>query len=158
MGLPVLDVCVSFSLCFARIQLASRQLNRIKITAIAVTALFSVIAADAQTGNPLSISVWRDPQVDVAYDRFYNMDYDRAAQEFEKVLDKNPNDPIAVNHLLSVLLMRELYRMGAMNTGEYANDSFVGQPHRSADSKAKERIKQLIGRAESLEEQHLKSN
>src|SRR5205807_2878361 len=46
----------------------------------------------------------------------------------------------------------------AMNTGEYANDSFVGQPHRSADSKAKERIKQLIGRAESLEEQHLKSN
>jgi tetratricopeptide (TPR) repeat protein len=153
-----LDGCVLFSLGLARIGLASRQLNRIKITTIVVIALCAVTAVDAQTDKSLSISVARDPQVDAAYERFYNMDYDRAAQDFEKVLDKNPNDPSAVNHVLTVLLMRELYRMGAMNTGEYANDSFIGQPHRSADPKVKERIKQLVGRAESLEEQQLKSN
>ena len=39
-----------------------------------------------------------------------------------------PNDPAAVNHLLTATLMRELYRMGAMNSGEYANDSFIGRP------------------------------
>jgi tetratricopeptide (TPR) repeat protein len=86
------------------------------------------------------------------------MDYDRAIQDFEKLLDRQSNDPSAVNHLLAATLMRELYRMGAMNSGEYANDSFIGNAHRIADPKVKERIKQLVGRAESLEEQELKLN
>jgi tetratricopeptide (TPR) repeat protein len=98
-----------------------------------------------------------DPLVDAAFDHFYNLDYDRAIQGFEKVLDRRPTDPSAVNHLLSTILMRELYRMGAMNSGEYANDSFIGEGHRAADPKVKERIKQLVDRAESLEEQELKS-
>jgi predicted Zn-dependent protease len=100
----------------------------------------------------------RDPLVDAAFDHFYNMDYDRAIQEFEKLLDRRPSDPSAVNHLLSTILMRELYRMGAMNSGEYANDSFIGQAHRTADPKVKARIKQLVDRAESLEDQQLKTN
>jgi TolA-binding protein len=99
-----------------------------------------------------------DPLVDTAFDHFYNMDYDRSIQEFEKVLDRRPSDPSAVNHLLATVLMRELYRMGAMNSGEYANDSFVGDAHRTADPKVKEQIKQLVDRAEGLEEQHLKRN
>jgi tetratricopeptide (TPR) repeat protein len=99
-----------------------------------------------------------DPLVDAAFDHFYNMDYDRAIQEFEKFLDRHPDEPAAINHLLSTILMRELYRMGAMNSGEYANDSFIGQAHRSADPKVKERIKELVDRAESLEEQELKTN
>jgi len=110
---------------------------------------------------PLSIAVAsseHDPLADAAFDHFYNLDYDRAIQEFEKVLDRHPNDPAAVNHLLTTVLMRELYRMGAMNSGEYANDSFVGDAHRTADPKANERIKQLVDRAENLEEQELKSN
>src|SRR5260370_1073592 len=86
------------------------------------------------------------------------MEYDRGMQGFEKVVDQRPNDPSAVNHLMSAVLMRALYRMGAMNTGEYANDSFVGEAHRAADPKVKERIKQLVERAETLEEQQLKTN
>jgi tetratricopeptide (TPR) repeat protein len=100
----------------------------------------------------------QDPLVDAAFDHFYNLDYDHAIQEFEKVLERRPNDPLAVNHLLTTILMRELYRMGAMNSGEYANDSFIGEAHRMADPAAKERIKQLVDRAERLEEQELKSN
>jgi hypothetical protein len=99
-----------------------------------------------------------DPLVASAFDHFYNMDYDRSVQEFEKVLARHPNDPAAVNHLLATVLLRELYRMGAMNTGEYANDSFIGQAHRPADAKVKERIKQLVDRAETLEEQELKAD
>jgi hypothetical protein len=99
-----------------------------------------------------------DPLVDAALDHFYNMDYDRSVQEFEKVLARHPNDPAAVNHLLATVLLRELYRMGAMNTGEYANDSFIGQAHRTADVKVKERIKQLVDRAETLEERELKAD
>jgi tetratricopeptide (TPR) repeat protein len=99
-----------------------------------------------------------DPLVAAASDHFYNMEFDRAIQDFQKVLDRTPNDPAAVNHLLSTVLMRELDRMGAMNSGEYANNSFIGQAHRDADPKVKDRIKQLVERAESLEEHELKAN
>jgi tetratricopeptide (TPR) repeat protein len=115
-------------------------------------------AAGSLSPSTPAASPDKDAAVDVAFDHFYNMDYDRSIQDFEKVLERRPNDPFAVNHLLTTILMRELYKMGAMNSGEYANDSFVGEAHRSADPKVKERIKQLVGRAETLEEQELKAN
>ena len=112
------------------------------------------------TGKPplatAAASPERDPLVDAAFDHFYNMEYDRAIQEFEKVVDRRPDDPSAVNHLLTATLMRELYRMGAMNSGEYANDSFVGDAHRSADPKVKERIKQLATAPRASKERQLK--
>jgi tetratricopeptide (TPR) repeat protein len=115
----------------------------------------------AAGGAPPSIaaaSPEHDALVDAAFDHFYNMDYDRSIQDFQRVLDRRPSDPSAVNHLLTTILMRELYKMGAMNSGEYANDSFIGEAHRTADPNVKERIKQLVERAESLEEQQLKAN
>src|SRR6266851_3065650 len=124
---------------------------------------FGVLCLVAMAGaqvhaSAAAISIARDPLVDAAFEHFYNMDYDRATQLFEKVLEKHPTDPFAVNHLLSVVLMHELYRTGAMNTGEYTNDSFIGQTHRPADPKVKERIRLLVARAEDLEEQQLKAN
>jgi tetratricopeptide (TPR) repeat protein len=112
----------------------------------------------ARLSSVPAVPAAHDPQADAAFEHFYNMDYDRSIQEFEKLLERHPNDPSAANHLLTAVLLRELYRMGAMNTGEYANDSFIGQAHRPADPKVKERIKQLVERAESLEEAELKSN
>jgi len=100
----------------------------------------------------------RDPQTDAAFDHFYNMEYDRATQEFEKILEKHPNDPFAVNHLLTEVLMRNLYETGGMNTGDYSNDSFIGHAPRPTDQKVKDRIKGLAHRAEALEEQQLKAN
>jgi len=108
--------------------------------------------------EPIPHGVPRDSQSDIAFDHFYNMEYDRATQEFEKVLEKRPNDPFAVNHLLTAVLMRDLYDTGAMNTGDYANDSFIGRTPRPTDSKIKNRIKELAHRAEELEEQQLKAN
>ena len=99
-----------------------------------------------------------DPLNATAFDRFYNMDYDRAIPDFQRVLERHPDDPFAVNHLLTALIFRELYRMGAMNSGEYASDSFIGLAHRPADPKAKEQIKSLVDRAEKLEEAKLKAN
>ena len=99
-----------------------------------------------------------DPLTDAALEHFYNLDYDRATQEFEKVAEKHPTDIFSLNHLITALLMRELYKMGAMNTGEYANDSFIGEVHHRPDPKVKERIKRLVDRAEDLEDQQLKAN
>jgi len=99
-----------------------------------------------------------DTQTDVAFDHFYNMDYDRATQEFEKIVEKRPDDPFAINHLLTAVLMHDLYETGSMNTGDYTNDSFIGRAPRPTDQKIKDRIKDLVRRAQDLEEQQLKSN
>ncbi len=100
----------------------------------------------------------RDSQTDLAFDHFYNMEYDRATQEFEKIVEKRPNDPFAINHLLTAVLMRDLYETGSMNTGDYQNDSFIGRAPRPTDQKTKDRIKELVRRAQNLEEQQLKAN
>ena len=99
-----------------------------------------------------------DPLNAVAFDHYYNLDYDQAIQEFDQVLHRHPDDPFAVNHYMTAILIRELYRMGALNSGEYSNDSFIGQAHRPADPKVKEQIRGLVERAEDLEELALKSN
>jgi tetratricopeptide (TPR) repeat protein len=93
-----------------------------------------------------------------AFNHFYNLDYDRAVQEFEQILGRHPDDPFAVNHFLTAVLFRELYRMGALNSGEYANDSFIATPHRPADPKVKQQIKDLVQRALQLEEKRLSAN
>jgi len=143
-------------------QLAKR-LVRSSLLFCLVSCLF-LPQASAQTSasgsapHARSVSAEHDPLVDAAFDHFYNMEYDRSIQEFQKILDRRPSDPSAVNHLLTAVLLRELYRMGAMNTGEYANDSFIGQAHRPADPKVKEQIKQLVDRAESMEDGQLKAD
>jgi tetratricopeptide (TPR) repeat protein len=120
----------------------------------------SVAGAQSAVADASKTAAYRpaDPLNASASDRFYNLDYDHSIQAFQKVLDRHPDDPFAVNHLLTAVMFRKLYRMGAMNTGEYANDSFIGQAHRAADPKVKEQIKSLVDRATKLEENRLKGN
>jgi tetratricopeptide (TPR) repeat protein len=99
-----------------------------------------------------------DPLNNSAFDHFYNMEYARSISEFEQVLQKHSEDPFAVNHLLTAVLFQELYRMGALNTGDYANDSFVATAHRPADPKVQARIKELVEKARGLEEKRLAAN
>jgi hypothetical protein len=99
-----------------------------------------------------------DPLNSAAFEHYYNLDYDAAVQDFERILARHPNDAFALNHLLSAIQVRELYRMGAMNSGEYSNDNFIGQAHRPADPAQKQRIKQLVQQAEKLEDAELARN
>ncbi len=123
-----------------------------------VFMLGTCLLAAAQQSSAQRHGVPRDPRTDAAFDHFYNMEYDRATREFEKILEERPNDPFAVNHLMSEILMRDLYETGGMNTGDYTNDSFIGHAPRPTDPKIKARIKALAQRAEALEEQELKAN
>ena len=113
------------------------------------------LAADPAVSNVLRPS---DPLNQAAFEHYYNLDYDAAIQDFERIVARHPNDPFAVNHLLSAIQVRELYRMGAMNTGDYSNDNFIGVAHRPADPAQKERIKQLVEQAEKLENAELERN
>ena len=100
----------------------------------------------------------QDPLNAAAFERYYNLDYEKAVLEFGRVAEKYPADPFAVNHLLTAVLFRELYRMGALNSGDYANDSFVNATPHQADPKAKQQIKALVDRATRLEQEQLKAN
>jgi tetratricopeptide (TPR) repeat protein len=135
--------------------------HRPVLNAIMLLVLAQVcLAADPEVSTAFRPTDFRpsDPLNQAAFEHYYNLDYDAAIQDFEKILARHPNDPFAVNHLLSAVQVRELYRMGAMNTGEYSNDSFIGQAHRPADPARKERIKQLVEQAERLEDAELARN
>jgi tetratricopeptide (TPR) repeat protein len=130
-----------------------------------ICLVFLVLSASAAgqatkvTDSAASLSFRPNDSVNnTAFDHFYNLDYDRAVQEFDQVLQRHPDDPFAVNHLLTAVLFRELYRMGALNTGEYANDSFIRAAHRPADPKVKQQIKELVQKALQLEEKSLSAN
>ncbi len=117
------------------------------------------LPAAVAAGPPAPITLRpADPLNSAAIEHYYNLDHDAAIQDFEKIVARHPNDPFALNHLLSAILVRELYRMGAINTGEYTNDSFIGLAHRPADPAQKERIKQLVQQAEKLEDAELNRN
>ncbi len=89
--------------------------HRPAVTAFILLALAQVcLAADSSASTALRPS---DPLNQAAFEHYYNLDHDAAIQDFERILARHPNDPFAVNHLLSAIQVRELYRMGAMNTG-----------------------------------------
>jgi tetratricopeptide (TPR) repeat protein len=99
-----------------------------------------------------------DPLNPAAFDHFYNMDYEQSIQEFTQVLQRHPDDPNAINHLLTAVLFRELYRIGALSSGEYSNDSFINARHRPADPHASAQVKSLVQKAEAIEEKRLQAN
>jgi len=123
-----------------------------------VPALCLLAAAQATSDAKSLHGAPHDPQADTAFDHFFNMEYERAEQEFERIVEKRPGDAFALNHLLTAVLMRDLYDTGAMNTGDYANDSFIGRTPRPTDPKIKDRIKDLVRRAQAVEEKQLKAN
>ena len=122
--------------------------------------LLLVLTSACLASDPAALTPFRpsDSLNQAAFEHYYNLDYDAAIQDFERILARHPNDPFAVNHLLSAVQVRELYRMGAMNTGDYSNDNFIGIAHRPVDPAQKQRIKQLVEQAEKLENAELASN
>jgi tetratricopeptide (TPR) repeat protein len=122
--------------------------------------LFAVVLVAQQPARRGEKFVFRppDPLNPAAFEHFYDMDYDRSIREFNEILQRHPDDPDAINHLLNATLFRELYRIGALNAGEYANDTFVNAHHRPADPHACEQIKSLVQKALALEEKRLSAN
>jgi len=71
------------------------------------------------------------------------------------VLKIHPEDPFAVNHLLSAVLYRELYRVGALDTGLYATNNFLTRKKFPFDPKVSVQVKELTERALALSERRL---
>lgn len=113
----------------------------------------------AEVSKPGRLSLHaKEPLNAQAFDHFYNMEYDRAIQEFTLLYQRHPDDPDSINHLLNAVLFHELYRIGALSAGEYANDSFINAPHEPANPQTCDQIKSLVQQATAIENQRLASN
>src|SRR3954468_9420285 len=53
-----------------------------------------------------------DADTRAGFEHFYNLEYDQAIHCFEEAVKSHPNDAFALNHLLSGVMFRELYRIG----------------------------------------------
>ena len=72
---------------------------------------------------------------------------------------EHPDDPFAVNHLLTSVVFKELYRIGALDTELYSGDSFLTKKQFSpTDPKVAARVHELSERATRLAEAQLKQN
>ena len=129
--------------------------------AVAIFALLLLVpaaqyarAATVDT-NPLN----REPEVQDAFQHFYNMDYDAAIARFEKIHTDHPGNPIATDYLLDAVLFRELTRLDLLDTTFYANDGFLTGKHTvTEDPKLRDRVKALTEEAVSEASAELKTN
>jgi len=91
-------------------------------------------------------------------DHLYNLEYDQSIAEFTQVMEKNPDDPFAVNHVLQAVLLKELYRLNALDTTLYADNGFLTGKALAGDPKVKERIDELEERTIKLCDARIKMN
>jgi tetratricopeptide (TPR) repeat protein len=92
----------------------------------------------------------QDPQVKVALDDFYNLDYDKAVAEFERIQKAHPDDAFAVVHVLQGTVFRELYRLNLLDTTLYAHDGFLSGKAVNGDPTVRAQVEQLTARAVKL--------
>ncbi len=80
----------------------------------------AVIATAGHT-DPINLT----PQVREAHEHFYNLDYDGALSRFEAIQNANPQNALATDYVLMVLVFRELYHQDLLDTTYYAHDNFL---------------------------------
>ncbi len=135
----------------------------IRGTVLYITIILLVTAGAAHAGgNPAGIAGMKfrpnDANTRSGFEHLYNLEYDQAVKEFELALKAHPDDAFATNHLLTGVLFRELYRIGALDTELYAKNSFLTSKQFPIHPKIQAQIKELIDRAFALEEARLKAN
>lgn len=128
------------------------------LLAILLIALWlNPLTAQDKPGPPTRANT--DATTRKGFDFFYSLDYDRSIHEFETALKAHPDDPFAVNHLLTAVMFKELYRIGALDSELYSGDSFLNKKSLApADPKVGESLNGLSQRAFALEEARLKQN
>lgn len=99
-----------------------------------------------------------DPLTRSGLSRLYDLEYDQAIADFQKTVKKYPDDPFAYNHLIQALLLKELYRLSALDTTLYADDGFLTGKPLPGDPGVKKLINEHADKAIKLAENRLKEN
>jgi len=137
------------------------HLSNLMWTALAALLLGSLGSAasggDSATWIPTRAT--NDATTRTGFEYFYDLEYEKSIREFETALAAHPDDPFAVNHLLSATIFNELYRIGALDTEAYASDNFINKkPLQPLDPKVQAKVNQLSERGIALSNAHLAKN
>jgi tetratricopeptide (TPR) repeat protein len=124
---------------------------------LAALALVFTPCAHAQAPHTDPINL--DPQIKQSMQDFYNLDYDAALKLQEQVAKQHPNDPMALDYVLTTIVFRELYHQDLLDTTYYAHDSFL-TTKREVDVPAatRARIEDLTNRSIHLCDLALQAN
>jgi len=128
--------------------------------AVAVACLGTVANAQSAPTRPVhTAALNRDPQVEDAWQRFYNLDYDGSLAEFQRVEQQHPGEPLAVDYVLNVVVFRELYREDLLDTTLYAHEGFLTGKHIIAENmQVKAQVEQMSAQAVELATRRIQAN
>lgn len=120
-----------------------------------LSASAAVRAPNGTDTDPLNLM----PEVQTAYQHFYDLDYADAQIRFEKIAAEHPADPIAADYVLNNAVFRELYRLDLLDTTLYVEDGFLSGKHTVVeDPRMRARIESLYQHAVDLSNQKLAAN
>lgn len=121
----------------------------------ALPASAVVRAPNGTDTDPLNLT----PEVQAAFQHFYDMDYANAEVRFEKIAAEHPDDPMAAGYVLNNAEFRELYRLGLLDTTLYVEEGFMSGKHTvTEDPRIQSRIDALYRRAIDLSNRRLAAN
>jgi tetratricopeptide (TPR) repeat protein len=73
-----------------------------------------------------------------ADNHFYNLEYDAALEDYGKLIELNPADPVTYNSLASTYLYKELYRLGLLESALFGMENrFLTQERVEMEPSAK---------------------
>ncbi|HTU50239.1 MAG TPA: hypothetical protein VMF56_06575 [Acidobacteriaceae bacterium] len=121
-----------------------------------VSPTFAVVKAPNGTDtDPLNL----EPDVQAAYQHFYNLDYATAQTMFEKIAAEHPTDPMATDYVLNNAVFRELYRLDLLDTTLYVQEGFLSGKHPVVENmQARAHINALYQHAVDLSNRRLAAN
>jgi len=122
----------------------------ILLSILLICSVFSTIAQIKVPGPSGTRLLKEDALTKSGMEHLYNLEYDQAIAEFAQVMDKHTDDPFAINHVLQAVLLKELYRLNALDTTLYADNGFLTGKALDGDPKVKQRINELEERTIQL--------
>jgi tetratricopeptide (TPR) repeat protein len=120
-----------------------------------MAASAAVKAPNGTDTDPLNLA----PEVQAAFQHFYDLDYDEAETRFEKIAAEHPTDPMAADYLLNNTVFQEIYRLDLLDTTLYVQDGFLSGKHPVVeDMQARAKIEGMYNRALQLSNDKLNAN
>lgn len=100
-----------------------------------------------------------EPDVESAFDHFYNLEYDQALAEFRAAVVAHPGNPELRNNVAQALLYREMFRNGALESEMVSgNNAFLRRPKLNAPAAVEHEFHTQIATAIQLSQDQLAKN
>lgn len=89
-------------------------------------------------------------------EHFFNLEYDEAIADYNKLIQEKPDDPLAYNHLASAQLYKELHRLGLLESSALREENeFLRQKRPQPDPQARVRFEETLSRGRQVAESTL---